>query len=154
MLAAALALAVRHAPAPPRDRAPTHITSTLYSAGDWRLRVTRDPFARTTACRVGHRDAEVRHGDLVWRLGAGVNTSRAVWRIDAGEPRRQSLLDLPASADLDNPSDGRLAVPVSLLAGAHWVETRPSPRAPVRRLDVARLDELLAAAPRLGCAPL
>lgn len=152
MLAAALALALHAAPAP--DRTPTRVRSDLYAAGPWRLRVTRDAFARTTICRVGHRDAEVRHGALLWDLGDHVDTSRAVWRIDGGEPRRQSLLDLPTSANLDNPSDGRLAVPVALLAGARWVETRPTPRAHVRRLSVARLDELLAAADRLGCARL
>ncbi|MBE7217923.1 MAG: hypothetical protein INR64_05575 [Caulobacteraceae bacterium] len=150
MLAAALALALHPAAAP--DRAPTRIRPDLYAAGPWRLRVTRDAFARTTTCRIGDRDGEVRHGVLLWSLGSDVDTSRAVWRIDAGEPRRQALLDLPASANLDNPSDGRLAVPVALLAGARWVETRPSPRAHVRRLNVAQLDDLLVAADRLGCA--
>ncbi len=151
LAAAALALALTSPAAGRADQAPTQVTSHLYSAGSWRLRVTRDAFARTTACHVGRRDAEVRRGALIWKLGRGVDTSQAVWRIDAGEPRRQSLLDLPASANLDNPSDGRLAVPVALLAGARSVETRPSPHAHVRRLDVAHLDELIATADRLGC---
>ena len=151
MLAAVLALSLSSHPAPPQPP-PVATRSQLY--GGWRLRVTRDAFAGRTTCRVGRRDAEVEHGRLLWRMGAGVDTSAAVWRIDAGEPRRQSLLDLPASANLGNPSDGRLSAPAALLSGAQVIEARATPHGRVRRLEVARLDEALAAAAAQGCAPL
>lgn len=125
-----------------------------YAVGEWRLAVTKDSFARSTTCRLTTHDARIQHGRLVWRLGASVDTSGAVWRIDEGEPRHQALRDLPVSANLANPSDGRLVAPVSLLTGARVIETRPSPHAHVRRLSLARLDEALAAAAAQGCAPL
>ena len=134
--------------------APTRIQTHVYGFDRWRLRVAQDPFARTVTCKLHRRDAEVRRGRLVWSLGSRVDTHAAVWRIDGGEPRVQGPRDLPASANLDNPSDGRIVAPVALLDGAHDLAARANPHTRVRTLPLAGLTPALAAAARLNCAPL
>ena len=150
MLLAAFALALFGRTPAPSTRVPVQ----RYREGPWRLEVRRDAFARTTACRLTRPGASVEHARLIWRLGAKVDTSAAVWRIDDGEPRRQRLVDLPASVNLANPSDGRIAAPLSLLPGAQALESRPTPDARLRRLDLEGLDAAVANAARLGCDPL
>ena len=150
MLLAALALTLFARTPATSTRAPVQ----RFREGPWRLEVRRDAFARSTACRLSRRGASVEHARLIWRLGASVDTSAAVWRIDDGEPRRQRLVDLPASVNLANPSDGRIVAPLPLLAGARALESRPTPDAALRRLDLAGLDGAVAAAARLGCDPL
>jgi hypothetical protein len=150
MLIAALALAL----ATPSAATPERVRPERYREGAWRLDVRRDPFARTTRCALSRPGASVEHGRLLWRLGPRVDTSAAVWRIDGGEPRHQRLTDLPASENLANPSDGRIAAPLPLLAGAQALEARATPDARLRRLDLAGLDQATASAARLGCDPL
>ena len=150
MLLAALAFSLfAHATA-----ASGRVPVERYREGAWRLEVRRDTFARTTACRLYRRDASVEHARLLWRLGARVDTGAAVWRIDDGEPRHQRLVDLPASVNLPNPSDGRIAAPLPLLTGARALEARATPDAPLRRLELDGLDAAVASAARLGCDPL
>lgn len=156
MLAALLALSLfgvphHHGPRKPSLRPTTHV----YGIGVWRLRVHVDPFAGATTCALATRDGAlvVDHGRVVRAFGPGVDSTHAVYRIDGGPPQVQSVRDLPATANLTNPSDGLLVMPVEKLAAASVVEVRATDRAFVRRIRVARLDEALGDAARLGCAP-
>lgn len=147
MLAAALVFALA-------VRTPTRVEHHVYRVGRWRLEVTHDLFAASTKCRLAQGRAVVDRGRLVWSLGPKVDTLHAVVRIDGGAPHTQSEGDLPASANTSNPSDGRVVLPLPAVAGARRVQVRAGPANRVHDLTVARLDEALAAAGRLGCAPL
>lgn len=149
MPAAVIALAFALAARPP-----TRVDHHLYGVGRWRLEVTHDAFAASTTCRVFQGSAAVDDGRLVWSLGPKVDTLNAVVRIDGGAPHVQSERDLPASANTGNPSDGRIVVPLPALSGARRLQVRAGPQNRVHGLVVARLDEAVAAAGRLGCAPL
>lgn len=134
---------------PPRRSA--RVTQATYRVQGWRLHVTRDPFADTTGCELHEGDARVEQGRLIWALGAGVDSTHAVYRIDDGSARMQSSLSLPVSANLTNPSNGVIVAPVNELRGGRFLQVRANPQAHLRTLRIAGLDEALAAADRLGC---
>ena len=127
------------------------VTTQVFGVERWRLQVIKDPFAGTTVCRLTAGPARVERGRLIWPLGSSVDSTHAAYRIDQGPPHVQSALALPVTANMTNPSDGLAVVPVAEIAAGRLLEVRAHPGARVRRLDVAGLDQALAAADRVGC---
>jgi hypothetical protein len=131
----------------------------VLKTGDWTTKVRSDRFTGEISCslqtsRIGfHRDT------LVFRLGRDTDTSEAFFSVDGGparsvrEPRLENethgfFLD---SGPIDNPSGGRVALPLSVVRDAKQVRIRASPRHSPRAFDLAGFPAALAAAKAAGC---
>lgn len=135
----------------------------VVTAGNWRVKITRDAFASTTTCTVRAGDMLLQNAGVVFELGAERDTYRAVYRIDGGAPRNGRIgmmtaaqlgVDLGLGArlpSLSNPSGGLVAVPVAELAGAHQIELQAGRGQRPRRFDVSHLGEAISAARSAGC---
>jgi hypothetical protein len=130
-----------------------------YQLGPWLLAVNPDRFAGTVGCDLHAKDVSLRHDTLVFRLAPQGDTTAAVFRIDAGPPRRVAeAFDtveahgfFPQRGWIVDPNGGEAALPVSYLSGARVVAIQAAPREHPRRYDVARLSEIAASARALGC---
>ena len=117
----------------------------------WRLEVRRDDFAHVVLCRLSRPHAFAKASDLVWRLGSKIDTSSALYRIDDGPPVAAPFFALSASANLANPSDGRIALDLSELSAAKRVSAEVRAGGHVYSLRVQGLGQALAAAQTAGC---
>jgi hypothetical protein len=130
-----------------------------YQAGQWRLKVTRDPFTGTTTCQLRAKDVIVDHATATFRFGRNTPTYGAVYKIDQGpavswQANAMTLATGGAalqSDNLENPSDGRVLVPLGALSGAHQITIRPSDTTQPRVFGLDRLAEALTGLRTLGC---
>jgi len=132
------------------------VTITSYDVRHWRIEVVHDGFLGATTCHVTKQGMAVDRNALVLRLGSRVDTSHAYFRIDDGVPVAAYSATSPwssASANLGNPSDGAIEVPLSLLQGPNKkIAVRADRRAPVRNFDISDIYEALAMAKKLSCS--
>jgi hypothetical protein len=127
--------------------------------GAWTLNVRVDSFSTGHVCKLSRPGAEYRRQAVVFHLSPNVDTSQAVYRIDAGAPRavRDDQVTLARlgfalnNDDLDNPSGGLVRIPVDQLLGAAAVRIETTAFGRARKFDIAGLKPALAAAGAAGC---
>lgn len=127
--------------------------------GEWKAEISTDRFTGEVSCALTARRMSFHRDTLVFHLGRDVDTSEAFFRVDNGpvrsvrEPRLLNethgfFLD---SGPIDNPSGGKVALPLSVVKGAKQIYIRASPRHEPRAFDVSGLGDALAAAKAAGC---
>jgi hypothetical protein len=138
----------------PRDEHTQH-----HRFGPWSLSVTHERFAGEVKCKLAAHGADFEREAVVIRLGGGVDTSGAMYRVDGGPPRsvQADAMELAGMGfalhqdALANPSGGLVRIPVHLLSGARQVSVQARPGGPVLRYRLDGLDVALDAARTEGC---
>ena len=130
--------------------------------GGWRLSRTRDGFSGTTGCKLERRDVRLFSGVVTFSFGKSIDTANAVYRLDGGPVRAAGELGPEVaghgvsylSGNTWNPSDGRVRMPWTTLAGAKLVDIRANPRRRPRAFPLDSLGAAVAAARQGGCGDL
>ena len=130
-----------------------------FRAGHWRVERSRDTFTGTIACRAYSGALRIEGPAVVADFGAHNDVSSALYRLDGGpavlaegEPfNAQYHARLVGEAPVDNPSLGRIALPVSSLGSTHTVWIRTTPTTTPRKFDVGEIDKVRALETQLGC---
>lgn len=140
-------------------------TSTnSYRIPAWGIRVVRDRFTGDSRCalvqgRHNKPGLSYAHGAVAFQFARQLNTTAASFKIDNGPVRAWSavypeLVETGATLEgrsLDNPTSGKVLLPLAQLKGAHTVTIRPTPRAHPRLFSVDGLSDALGTAKNLGC---
>ncbi|WP_404712181.1 hypothetical protein [Sphingomonas sp. MMS24-J13] len=143
----------------------TSQTSTQhFQVPAWNIRVTRDKFTQDRTCLVfqGRQRKPMvsyAHGAVTFQFASHLNTTEASFKIDNGPVRAwddvyPALVQTGARLEgrsLDNPTGGKVMIPLSMLRGAHVVTVRPSPRTRPRSFAIDGLGDVLGSAQGLGC---
>jgi hypothetical protein len=125
----------------------------------WTVTAHVERFTGRMACQVTRPGVAYRRQALVFRLSPRIDTSAAVYRVDAGAPV-WARTDEPELArlgfalhgdDLNNPSGGVVRVPQGRLAGARAVQIETAADHRPFKFVIAGLAEALDAAKRAGC---
>ena len=130
--------------------------------GGWRLERTDDAFTHAAACRLERRDVQVASGVVTFSFGRRVDTANALYRLDGGPVRTVGELGPEVAGhgisylgrNTWNPSDGRVRVPWTTLAGARSIGIRADVKRPAREWELDSLDAAVAAARLAGCDDL
>lgn len=138
----------------------THERSAL--PGGWELRRTHEAFLGETTCRLQRREVRLSSGVVTFSFGHGVDTANALYRLDGGPvrpvgelgPEVAGLGSSYLSGNTTNPSDGRVRVPWTTLAGARTIEIRANRTRRGRAFALDSLDAAVAAARGSGCSDL
>ena len=140
-----------------------HQTITRHHhVGGWTVRVIWDRFTGDISCTVRKGRVELQNDVLVFRSPEWVDTSDAIFRIDAGPARSvheatyedQRRGYYRHGGPLANPSDGEVALPTYYVTGAKYVWIRPDVRQEPWRFDVSRFADALALARSEKCPGL
>jgi hypothetical protein len=99
----------------------------------WRVEVATHRFTGDKSCRLENGPVDYRRHALVFHFPTQVDTSNAIYRVDAGMPRtsQSDLIDLAKlgfslyAPSLDNPSGGLVRIPTMRLQGASLVWIQP-----------------------------
>jgi hypothetical protein len=129
--------------------------------GAWTLRTNTDRFSGVLSCRLSAHDVEYGRGALVFHLPERIDTSTAIYRVDAGAPvwvstemmemaRRGFALN---QDDLANPSGGLVRVPEERVTNARTVMVEAGKRGWVTSFKIDGFAAALAAARAAGCTP-
>ena len=163
LLTAAISLSLLghlpHWPHGPGGAAGAHASHHLYKLGPWLIAVHPDRFAGTTTCQLHTTAVRLQRDTLIFRVAPEGDTTAAIFRVDAGPPRRvaeafdtvEAQGFFPQRGWVVDPNGGEAALPVAYVSGAKVVAIRVSPKQHPRRFQVARLPEAEAAAKALGC---
>jgi hypothetical protein len=135
-----------------------------YQVPAWNIRVTRDKFTQARTCLVfqGKRNKPLvsyDHGAVAFHFGSRLNTTKASFRIDDGPVRSwdevyPALVATGARLEgrsLDNPTGGKVMIPLSLLREAHVVTIRPTMTKRARSFGIDGLGDVLGSSRALGC---
>ena len=130
--------------------------------GGWRLARTDDPFTATSGCKLERRDVRMFSGVVTFSFGKEVDTANAVYKLDGGPVRTAGELGPEVaghgvsylSGNTYNPSDGRVRVPWTTLAGARRIDIRVNAKRRPRSFALDGLDAAVAAARQGGCSDL
>ncbi len=148
--------------------APTHAGTTpsrsaerIVKIGPWRGFVRHDAFTGQASCGLATSGIHIRARSAIFRMGRGVETTHAVFRIDAGQPRAVSELFaaearndvFPLRGWIDDRHGGEVALPLGELEGAKRVFIRAQPGRRAKTFDVGRLSQALGALQAAGCPP-
>ena len=144
--------------------APKPTATQVYAVGEWRLTVVTDTFTKQVRCRLEnhngrHPDVTAVPGALAFKLGRGVDTSDAWYRIDDQPARpwrdlRAELVatgSLAAAERLDNPSAGSMVLPDRKLNGATEVNVQPTQSARTKSFRLNGFWTSISSAENLGC---
>ena len=144
----------RHDPAAAADgpRLPARV-------GPWRVEGRLDRFSGTRGCAITAAGVSLHRGALLFRVAAGGDTRRAVFRIDGGPPRAvadvfdrvETLGFFPQRGWLRDPRGGEAVLPAAEISAARTVTIRARTGARPERFKVSRLDEAMALARSAGC---
>jgi hypothetical protein len=131
--------------------------------GDWRLDVARNPFSGDIVCRLrdAHGQAIYRQGAVGFRFRRSWDVAAAVYRLDGGEPRawRDDLPELVRlgtpmdTGGIDNPTEGRVWIPLSRLSGVNAVAIQPRLDRAQRVFHLRGFRGLYELAQARGCVP-
>ncbi len=140
--------------------APGPIHRQHVSEGGWTLSTSRNAFTGRLACGLSGRAMQVEGGALVLAFPKAVDTSQAWLRIgsEPASPWRRLIPELRQMGvrlrfdDLDNPSRGRVPVPLRLVIDETTLSVAPDERRSPRRFVVAGLRDALERANAQGCA--
>ena len=170
MLGAIAALALLphlHLPNPPFGRLPppqAQETSATRARlpGGWRLSRADDRFTQTTGCKLERGDVRLFSGVVTFSLGRNTDTANAIYRLDGSPVRTAGELGPEVAGhgvsymtgNTWNPSDGRVRVPWTTVAGARSIDIRANPKRRPRAFPLDSLDAAVAAARQGGCDDL
>jgi hypothetical protein len=162
LLAAALMLGLFGHPkqalppgAPPLARA----ARARAHVGAWRIVLTQDRFTGAISCKITAPDVILQRDTLIFRLGRGLETTHADFRLDRGASRPVSI----AFAEVENhgffpergwiidPQGGEVALPVAYVRSARAITLRAGPGRHPRTFKVGRLGEAMIEAKVAGC---
>lgn len=156
-------------PAPPHIQNPFHAFRPHASAthryglpGGWVLSRTDDAFTATTACRLDRDGVRMTSGVVTFSFGHDVDTANALFRLDGGPlrtagevgPEVAGLGVSYLTGDTWNPSNGRVRVPWTTLAGVRRIDIRANPKRRPRTFELDSLDAAVATARGGGCTDL
>ena len=140
--------------------------SQSYRIPAWQIRVTRDRFTSERRCvlaqgRTSAPTVSYAHGAVTFQFERRLNTTHAFFQLDNGPVRAWNsiypeLVQTGAALEgrsLDNPTGGKVLLPLALLKGAHTVTIRPVPKAKPRQFTIDGLSDALGSAHNLGCDP-
>ena len=142
---------------PPRPR--EAFASRARLPGGWRLTRTDDRFTQTVGCRLERGDVRLVSGVVTFSFGRNTDTANAIYRLDGGLVRAAGELGPEVaghgvsylSGNTWNPSDGRVRVPWTTVAGARSIDIRANPKRRPRAFVLDSLDAAVAAARQDGC---
>ena len=132
---------------------------TKYALAGWKIGVDHDTFTAAVTCSLTGPDMHFKAQTMIFRLGSGVETTHAVFRLDGGAPRPVSALFredeahgfFPERGWIDDPSGGEVAFPADRLKGVKRLWIRASPAHRPRYFNVSRFGDALAGAKAAGC---
>jgi hypothetical protein len=162
-LAAALMLSLLGAapppPLPPGARPLGRAAQAHAHAGPWRIRLKQDRFTGAIGCTIAARDVSLRKDTLIFRLGRGLDTRRADYRLDRGpaRPVAEAFAEVenhgffPERGWILDPNGGEAALPAAYVRGARVITLRAAPGGRPRVFKVGRLAEARAIASAAGC---
>lgn len=130
----------------------------------WHIDATRDRFTQEMRCRIyqGNDKKPVVsffQSALVFRFAHKLNTTRANFQVDMGKIRPWTAIypellgsgaRLPGRS-LDNPSEGMVILPVSILVGAQVVTIRPTPNSRPQRFGIGGFSDAFKSGVAQGC---
>ena len=159
-----------HLPNPPFGRLPPPeaprkaevVRTRSELAGGWRLSRVSDGFTGVTGCKLERDGVRMFSGVVTFSFGHGADTANALYRLDGGPVRAAGELGPEVaghgvsymSGNTSNPSDGRVRLPWTTLAGARRVEIRTGSKRRSRAFALDSLDAAVAAARQDGCGDL
>ena len=130
-----------------------------YGLQGWRIDVRRDAFDGRTRCVIHRDEVSSEHGAVAFHFHHWVDTANAEFRVDGlpaqsvgsvavevaglGEPLR--------TANINNPSGGKVALPLRLVESAKVVSIRPNAHGKHRDFNLAGFGAAIAAARGQGC---
>lgn len=142
----------------------TQASTSSYRIPAWDIHVVRDRFTGESRCALtqgarGRPELSYSHGAVAFQFAHRLSTTKASFKIDDGPVRSWSsiypeLVETGATLEgrsLDNPTGGKVLLPLMQLIGAHTVTIRPTLRARPRLFSVDGLSGALATAKNLGC---
>jgi len=131
----------------------------LWRVQHWVVEVDTHRFTGDKSCWLVRGQVSYRRQALVFHFPVRLETTNAIYRVDAGEPRaaRSDLVDLAKlgfelyAPSLDNPSGGLVRIPTMRLQGANsvWIQSQPG-KYPVE-FNIAGFSAALDAARAAGC---
>ena len=135
--------------------------STVKSAG-WTISVRRDSFVGATTCEARRGAVQLKNATALFAFGPDVDTSEAVYRIDAGPAHsvndvafRLRTMGAPQTLEpIGNPSRGLVVLLAADLMAAQNVWIRPSPKVAPRRFSVSGLSAVAEREAALACAAI
>jgi hypothetical protein len=138
---------------------PKQVEATRYASHGWVLQIDRERFTGKVSCIARRPRMRLQKALVVFDLGGGADTSDAYYRLDLGpahsirEVRREVQLAgfFMNRGPVENPSGGKVALPLSQLWGVQRVDIRATLRDQPRTFDLKDLQGLVADARRLGC---
>ena len=125
----------------------------------WRLSKVSDSFTGVGSCRLDGHGVRLSAGLATFSFGGKVDTANAVWRLDGGPLRSIGEVG-PEVAGMGvnlisnntwNPSDGRVRIPWTRLAGAERLDIRANPGRDHRSFALSSLRGAVDAARGYGC---
>ncbi|MGI9170110.1 MAG: hypothetical protein ACR2FH_08050 [Caulobacteraceae bacterium] len=139
---------------------PAQVTQRLYGVGAWRIGVYHDTFTGAVSCSLRTNRIHYRSETLIFRLGRGVETTHAVFRLDGGTPRPvaeafhidEARGFFPRRGWIDDPAGGDVALPRTYFPKVKRLWIRASPASQPQFFNVSRFAEALAGARAAGCA--
>ncbi len=140
-------------------------TSTeRYRIPAWEIRATHDSFTGASRCQLyqGNRlrqDVSYEHGAVAFQFPRRLDTLQASLKLDGGPAKPWSafypeLVNTGAQLEgksLDNPTGGKVMLPLAALKGIHVVTIRPTSKGQPRRFSVDGLGDAIGSAHTLGC---
>jgi hypothetical protein len=125
----------------------------------WVVTVDTHRFTGDKTCRLVNGPVDYRRDALVFHFSDQVDTSNAIYRVDAGAPRtaQSDLIDLAKlgfslyAPSLDNPSGGLVRIPTTRLQGASlvWIQAQTG-KYPIK-FTIAGFAAALDVARNAGC---
>lgn len=140
--------------------APSPVHRDRRSEGGWTLVASHNAFTGKLTCTLKGQAMEVEGGALVLHFAKAVDTSQAWIRIGSEEARpwRRLIPELRQMGvqlrfdDLENPSQGRVPVPLRLVIDEATITVEANEGGSPRRFPVAGLADALERANAAGCA--
>jgi hypothetical protein len=133
-------------------RAHTHV-------GPWRITFAQDRFTGAITCKISAPDISLRRETLIFRLGRGLETTHADFRLDRGPSRPVSTAFaevedhgfFPERGWIIDPQGGEVALPAGYVRSARTISLSVGPGRRARTFKVGRLIEAIIEARAAGC---
>ncbi|HXU99502.1 MAG TPA: hypothetical protein VG166_03280 [Caulobacteraceae bacterium] len=125
----------------------------------WRYVISEDAFTGQLSCALFGHGMHVRNQSVIFELGSGVETTHAVYRLDAGQPHPvsagftedESHGIFPERGFIDDKNGGETVLPLHYLTGARHIWIRATPKYRPVDFDLKYLTQAMAVARLRGC---
>ncbi len=130
-----------------------------YHVSGWRLEVRRDRFDGRTVCWLERPHMVYANGVVTFSLGHAIDTANAQYRLDNGPDESVGSVAVEAAGlgaqftttNFENPTDGRVNIPLDQLGEAHRIWIKPNDKMAHRAFDLAGLSQAIEVAKGRGC---